>query len=257
MTRRAKERRVMRAQTKRHQEEVKALRNKRLTSRESWIQLLSAIDGPTSSVNSFNNDSQTNPLIINELQWKSSQLPIKVDAQKGQLLYSFSTKDYDIDFGIQMVCADGNLIELLAARRYESQKKQVQGELDLTGPGMVLLLWNNSFSWVHTKHLAYHVELKQETLPVFDAEKTQLALKARLERERKMLQFEVDYNRQETQLQTELQTIEFMRHQIEELQAQLKQHEDARENLIKKQDQLKDDIEDLCWELQGLFKFVV
>ncbi|KAG3019023.1 hypothetical protein PC121_g11965 [Phytophthora cactorum] len=267
MTRRAKERRMERVHAKLRQQEEKLLRDQRLSSRPAWIQLLAAIDGPSpNSSSSLHVSSSDSPKhkspIVDELQWKSSQvpiaasggfqLPIKLDARKGELHYSFSTRDYDVNFGVQMICADGSLIELLDTRRYESQKQQVEGHLRLTGPGMVLLLWDNSFSWVNTKQLAYHVELKQETLPVSEAEKTQLALKARLEREQKLLQAEGEYDGLETLVQTEAQTIEFLRHQIEELQLQLRQHEEEKEITNKKKDEVEEHIEELCWELQAL-----
>ncbi|OWY92448.1 F-box protein [Phytophthora megakarya] len=260
MTRRAKERRKERVHAKLQQEEEKRLRDERLSARPSWIHLLAAIDGPSSSSLHVSSDSPKPP-IVDELQWKSSQvpiaasggfqLPVKLDARKGELHYSFSTRDYDVNFGVQMICADGNLIELLDTRRYESQKQQVQGQLSLTGPGMVLLLWDNSFSWVNTKQLAYHVELKQETLPVSQAEKTQLALKARLKREQKLLQVEGEFDGLETKVQTEAQTIEFLRHQIEELQLQMRQHEEEKELFNNKKEQVGEAIEELCWELQG------
>ncbi|KAG3109659.1 hypothetical protein PI124_g10929 [Phytophthora idaei] len=267
MTRRAKERRMERVHAKLQQQEEKLLRDQRLSSRPAWIQLLAAIDGPSpNSSSSLRVSSSDSPKhkspIVDELQWKSSQvpiaasggfqLPIKLDARKGELHYSFSTRDYDVNFSVQMICADGSLIELLDTRRYESQKQQVEGHLSLTGPGMVLLLWDNSFSWVNTKQLAYHVELKQETLPVSEAEKTQLALKARLEREQKLLQAEGEYDGLETLVQTEAQTIDFLRHQIEELRLQLRQHEEEKEITNKKKDQVEEHIEELCWELQAL-----
>ncbi|KAL4162010.1 hypothetical protein PRNP1_002558 [Phytophthora ramorum] len=264
MTRRAKERRMERVHAKLRQHEEKLLRDQRLSARPSWIQLLTAIDGTSSSSSNLrlSSESPQKPTIVDELQWKSSQvpiaaaggfqLPIKLDARKGELHYAFSTRDYDVNFGVQMVCADGSLIELLDTQRYESQKQQVEGQLKLSGPGMVLLIWDNSFSWVNTKQLAYHVELKQETPPVSDAEKTQLALKARLQREQKLLQREGEYDGLETQVQTEAQTIDLLHHQIEELQTQLKLHEEAKENVNKKKDQVGEQIEELCWELQAL-----
>lgn len=246
-----------RVQAKQQQEEQRVARDQRLSRRPSWLQLLAAIDGSGSA-----QQSDRRAAIVDELQWKSSQvpiaaaggfqLPIKLDARKGALHYAFSTQDYDVNFGVQMICADGSMIELLETRRYESQKQQVQGQLSLVGPGMVLLLWDNSFSWVNAKQLAYQVELKQETPPASDAEKTQLALRARLEREQKLLQRESEFDGLETQIQTEAQTIEFLRHQIEELQHQLKQHEEAKETVTKNKDVVGEQIEELCWELQAL-----
>ncbi|RLN91715.1 hypothetical protein BBJ28_00005827, partial [Nothophytophthora sp. Chile5] len=166
--------------------------------------------------------------------------------------YAFSTRDYDVNFGVQMICADGTMIELMEARRYESQKHQVLGQLTLVGPGMVLLLWDNSFSWLNAKQLAYHVELKQETPPVSDVEKTQLALRARLERDQALLQRESEFDGLETQMQTEEQTLAFLQHQIEELQGQLRQHEQAKEDAATQKDRVGEQIEELCWELNAL-----
>uniref|UniRef100_A0AAV1U0P9 GOLD domain-containing protein n=1 Tax=Peronospora matthiolae TaxID=2874970 RepID=A0AAV1U0P9_9STRA len=263
MTRRAKERRTMRVHAKQQLEEERLLRDKRLRSRASWKQLLSTIDGPSSSRHVYNScSSSSESPIVDELQWKSSQvpiaasgnfqLPIKLDARKGQLLYSFRTRTYDVTFGVQMICADGSLIQLLEPRRYESQKQHVEGKLALTGPAMVLLLWDNSFSWVNTKQLAYHVELKQEILLVSEAEKTQMALQARLTRQQELLQRESEYDGLETQVQTEAQTIELLRHQIEELQTQLEQREEAKENIAREKHLVGEHVEDLCWELQAL-----
>ncbi|CEG35795.1 fyve and coiled-coil domain-containing protein 1 [Plasmopara halstedii] len=268
MTRRAKERRMERVRSTLQLREEKLERDRRLSSRPSWIQLLAALDGPfaSSTSSSLHVSNSANfkhqPSIVDELQWKSLQvpiaasggfqLPIKLDAQKGELHYSFSTKDYDVNFGVQMIDAYGSPIELLGTQRYESQKQQVKGKLSLTGPGLLLLLWDNSFSWVNAKRLAYHVELKQEALPVSDDEKTQLALKARFEREQKFVHTEGEYNFLETQLQTEAQTIDLLHHQIEELHLQLKKHEECREIFINEKKKVKNSLEDLYWELRAL-----
>ncbi|TDH72902.1 hypothetical protein CCR75_006671 [Bremia lactucae] len=268
MTRRAKERRVERVHAKLEQHEQRIQRINRLNSRPVWSKLLEDLDRPfTNKISSNVHVSSTEspkhkPLIVDELQWKSSQvpiaasggfqLPIKLDAEKGELHYTFSTRNYDVNFGVQMICADGSLIELLSSQRYESQKQLVEGQLSLTGPGMALLLWDNSFSWLNTKQLAYHVELKQEALSLSEAEKTQLASQARLERERKLEQTEAVYDGLETQLQTENQTINFLHYQIKELQLQLKQHEEERELINEKRLVVEDQIEELCWELRAL-----
>lgn len=257
-----------RVHTKLQLQEEQLLRDRRLSARTGWIQLLATIDGPPSVISRSSQHAATGdspkhkPPIVDELQWKSSQvpipasrgfqLPIKLDAKKGELHYSFSTKDYDVDFGVQMICADGSLTELLGTRRYESQKEQVKGQLDLKGPGLVLLMWDNSFSWVNTKRLAYHVELKQEALPVSDAAKTQLALSERLKREKKLVETTVECDQLNTQLQTEAQTIDLLRYQIEELQLQMRQHEEVREITQKKKEKVGDCMKDLCWELQAL-----
>lgn len=113
MTRRAKERRRERVQEKMRVDEERELRERALSSRAEWRQLLLAIDGPpATAVQLFSQQQQPSPpkpkQIVNELQWKSThvpiaaasvfQLPIKLDAPKGALQYEFSTRDYDVNF---------------------------------------------------------------------------------------------------------------------------------------------------------------
>lgn len=110
MTRRAKERRRERAEEKQRADERREARDRALAGRTEWRQLLAAIDGAV--VQHFAQQQQPSPpkpkQIVNELQWKSThvpiaaasvfQLPIKLDAAKGALQYEFSTRDYDVNF---------------------------------------------------------------------------------------------------------------------------------------------------------------
>lgn len=112
MTRRAKERRLERTQEKARALDEKMAREIKLNARPEWKQLLAAIDGVPATLKWTHQPSPpkpATPAIVQELQWKSMhvpiaaasnfQLPIKLDGPRGTLLYSFSTREYDLDFG--------------------------------------------------------------------------------------------------------------------------------------------------------------
>lgn len=116
MTRRAKERRVERVAEKQRALEEQRARERRLSARPEWRQLLRAIDGPPPAAPGTSADAKAarrtraaSVSIAHDLQWRSSnvpvaaagafQLPVKLDAPKGVLRYAFSTRDYDVNFG--------------------------------------------------------------------------------------------------------------------------------------------------------------
>lgn len=143
------------------------------------------------------------------------------------------------------------MVELMEAQRYESQKQQITGQLDVVGPGMILLIWDNSFSWLNTKQLAYSIELKQETLLSSEAKKVELARHARLTRERAVWNKENELDTVQTSIQTYEQTILDIKRQIEELQQHLQEKEETRVKIFQQQEQVEDQIDTLCWEIQG------
>lgn len=150
-----------------------------------------------------------------------------------------------------MICADGTMIELVEPQRYESQKQAIRGRVELVGPGMVLLVWDNSFSWLNTKQLAYSVELTQETPEASEERKTALAQHARVERERALLAKDMELGRLQTTIAAQEQTIEFIKHQIEELKLKLAKSEDEKAALETLRDGVEEQIDTLVWEIDG------
>uniref|UniRef100_K3WZ08 GOLD domain-containing protein n=1 Tax=Globisporangium ultimum (strain ATCC 200006 / CBS 805.95 / DAOM BR144) TaxID=431595 RepID=K3WZ08_GLOUD len=270
MTRRAKERRMERVQGKQRAAEERALRDQTLSARPEWRQLLVAIDGPPATQRISQQQSsppkppppQNQSQIVNALQWKSThvpiaaasvfQLPIKLDAPKGVLHYEFYTRDYDVNFSVQMICADGTMVELVEPQRYESQKQHITARLELVGPGMVLLIWDNSFSWLNTKQLAYTIELTQETPEISAERKTALAQRARYDRERALLSKDTELDRLQTTIEAHDQSIEFFKKQIEGLQEQLHKREEEKEASEKQKQSVEEQIETLAWEIRAL-----
>lgn len=112
-----------RVQEKQRAGDERLSRDRALAARPEWRLLLAAIDGPQEAaavqlVSQLQQPSPPKPAgsssassqnqIVNELQWKSThvpiaaagvfQLPIKLDALKGVLRYEFHTRDYDVNF---------------------------------------------------------------------------------------------------------------------------------------------------------------
>jgi hypothetical protein len=150
-----------------------------------------------------------------------------------------------------MICADGTMVELVEPQRYESQKQHITARLELVGPGMVLLIWDNSFSWLNTKQLAYTIELTQETPEISAERKTALAQRARYDRERALLSKDTELDRLQTTIEAHDQSIEFFKKQIEGLQEQLHKREEEKEASEKQKQSVEEQIETLAWEIRG------
>ncbi|TMW66511.1 hypothetical protein Poli38472_004276 [Pythium oligandrum] len=273
MTRRAKERRMERVQEKQRATEEQQRRDAKLNARPEWQALLQRIDGDEGSRNATENASPPKPKGLNlneELQWKSTNVPIaassvfplhiKVDAASAVVHYEFSTRDFDINFAIQMIDINGTMLELLPSQRYESHKHTVTGQLNVTGPGLLLLVWDNSFSWLNTKQLAYTIELKQDVFSVggnggygaTPEQRAGLARHERLKREKLRGRHETELSALEGTIETQGNQIDLIKHQLNELQKQLERAEQKREETIKEREHVEDAIDALSWEIHAL-----
>ncbi|KAJ0411966.1 hypothetical protein ATCC90586_009923 [Pythium insidiosum] len=271
MTRRAKERRLERVQARQRSEEALARRH----SRPEWTALLALIDSgeavapaATEAVAAASARDALAP--VEQLRWTSTHvpvaaasaftLPIQVDASRATVRYEFSTRDFDISFGVQLLGTEGNVTELLEPKRYESHQAAVVGSVDVSGRGMVLLVWDNTFSWLNAKQLAYTVELRQEVPPAdwnpptaaSDDQRWTLAVYERAKREKLRLHRKTELQRLTASVQTHEQQIEFLRHQIETLQRQLEETETAKTKTLEQTQHTEDDLETLEWEIEAL-----
>ncbi|GLD98710.1 hypothetical protein PINS_up007428 [Pythium insidiosum] len=267
MTRRAKERRLARVEARQRSEEALARRQ----SRPEWKALLSLIDsGEAAAADPPCSDALDHPT-VDQLRWTSTHipvaaataftLPIQVEAALATLHYEFSTRDFDISFGVELLGADGNVTELLAPQRYESHRAAVTGSVEIAGRGMVLLVWDNTFSWLNAKQLAYTVELQQD-VPAQAAgwraqtantdQRSTLAVYERVKREKLRVHRATELERLTATVQTHEQQIQFLQHQIETLQRQLEETETAKSQTIERRQAAEDDIETLEWEIDAL-----
>lgn len=117
---------------------------------------------------------------------------------------------------------------------------------------MVLLIWDNSFSWLNTKQLAYNIELTQETPEASEDRKTALAQRARYDREHALLAKDTELDRVQMAIQSQEQSIEFIKHQIEELQKKLDNGEREKAVLELQKDGVEEQIDTLVWEIRGI-----
>ena len=87
------------------------------------------------------------------------ELPIQVDFEQATLSYQFHTKEYDICFAISR--KDDNLeTYILEPTRFDAHVEAIVGSYLITGPTLLYLIWDNEYSWLNSKNLAYSVELR-------------------------------------------------------------------------------------------------
>lgn len=92
-------------------------------------------------------------------------------AQDGpvQILWQFSTVDYDVGFGVDFECveADGSITidPILATSRCNSESRVVTGTHITSLPGTWLLKFDNSYSYFRSKRLFYRVLCNAQQQP--------------------------------------------------------------------------------------------
>mmetsp|Transcript_87979 Transcript_87979/g.175980 ORF Transcript_87979/g.175980 Transcript_87979/m.175980 type:complete len:223 (+) Transcript_87979:175-843(+) len=111
----------------------------------------------------------TSLLEIAALHYKSSSQQIKttfelrvpISFPGAKLKYSFGTENHDINFGMIFESAHGDQTVIMAQERIQSQKEPFTGTYEFnTSGGMVVLVWDNSYSWLRAKALSYSVTLQ-------------------------------------------------------------------------------------------------
>ncbi|RQM20024.1 hypothetical protein B5M09_004288 [Aphanomyces astaci] len=160
MTRRAKEQRQKRLELKRTVETAEEIER-----RQKWTLLLKQIDTPARP------RTMSAPQM---LTWHSShavvaaagkfELPVRVEHAGSELSYTFNTKDMDINFSITFA---GTTSEeyMVHPTRCASHESTIRGCHKVPGPGTVVLVWDNEYSWINSKELSYHVGLAQTSSP--------------------------------------------------------------------------------------------
>jgi len=92
---------------------------------------------------------------------KKDLLKVPFLVERGNSLkWEFSTINHDIVFGVFYESDDGNLIEVVRPCRYNAHKESVVGTLQVTNPGVYVLIWDNTYSYIRGKNLIYkaHIE---------------------------------------------------------------------------------------------------
>jgi hypothetical protein len=128
----------------------------------------------------------------------------------------------DIEFGILFEDLEDKVSVLTDIKLVDSEGKMFEGELGISKPGCVYLIWENSFSWV-TKQLSYSVELHVNAFSAAESQMTSTALEStrKLGYSNKVIKYET--KRLETihrQLSSDMDSIS---KKIAELEAELLQ----------------------------------
>ncbi|ETW06012.1 hypothetical protein, variant [Aphanomyces invadans] len=222
MTRRAKEQRQKRLELKRAADTPEEAER-----RLKWALLLKTLDAPARL-----RALSAPPM----LTWHSShaivapagrfELPIRVEEAGSDLSYTFETKDMDIDFSITFEGLT-SVEYLVHPTRCASHESTVRGSLDIPGPGTVVLVWDNEYSWFNAKELSYHVGLKTPEPDVSTAKSPVSLLDVELDsRKQQYRTLNESYDMLQLQCTKRATSIQVIERQIEELQRELHEEKD-------------------------------
>jgi len=168
MTRRAKEQRQKRLEMRMVPPTPEEIERKR-----TWTELLKRIDIEQADEMKIQANRPRTQSAPQELQWKSSsaviaasgkfRLPVRLEYVQAELLFEFTTKEFDITFSISFIDSNGIQQYLISPTRCASHEYPVKGKHDIKGPGMITLEWDNEYSWINSKQLCYTVQLRQSS----------------------------------------------------------------------------------------------
>lgn len=86
-------------------------------------------------------------------------LTYKVTSGDQALRWVFWTESHDIGFGISYQPADGKPEQIIADTRINCQQVPEDGIHKCVKPGTYIVKFDNSYSWMNSKHLSYSIEL--------------------------------------------------------------------------------------------------
>lgn len=90
------------------------------------------------------------------------KLTVPVDVPGSVVSFNFETKFGDIAFGVTFVAQEDKDTEsVVDLARIRSDLEIIDGSFEVPRVGVVNFLWDNSFSWLTAKSLAYNVVLQQ------------------------------------------------------------------------------------------------
>nr|XP_042907230.1 SEC14-like protein 4 [Parasteatoda tepidariorum] len=92
----------------------------------------------------------------------STDVVIDVLHPSSVLMWEFETKDRDIGFGINCKIPDqndGEIIELIPKKRIDTSNGPETGTYVCHNAGSHILLFDNSYSWLHSKEIYYKTKV--------------------------------------------------------------------------------------------------
>lgn len=91
---------------------------------------------------------------------KYKRVKVEVESAGMQILYQFLTNDHDIGFSVEyQKTREGEGKVLIPMERKTSHFMMEQGCIDCHVPGVYVIVFDNSYSWLRPKEVAYHTEL--------------------------------------------------------------------------------------------------
>ena len=108
--------------------------------------------------------------VTDTFRWQTSgtlvqtelKLSVPVEVPGSIVSFNFETKSGDIAFGITFISEDDGEVETVVdLERLRSDLETISGSFEVPREGIVYFLWDNSYSWLSSKDLAYSVELQQ------------------------------------------------------------------------------------------------
>jgi len=93
-------------------------------------------------------------------QRSSLDVPVEVDTAGSVLKWVFRTKDYNIKFGLFYRHKKNQLEELIPLESVDCQLLPEENEYICERTGTYMLHFDNSYSWLTTKHLWYKVDVE-------------------------------------------------------------------------------------------------
>eukprot|EP01041_Mallomonas_annulata_P001091 gene1091-2122_t len=153
------------------------------------------------------------------------KLSVPVEVPGSVVSFSFDTKAGDIAFGITFVSEeDGEEESVVDLTRVRSDLETIAGSFEVPREGVVNILWDNSFSWLTAKDLAYNVELQQEAAVISADSARVTAAKDLLKKiNEDNIKCKQRCEQEKTNIQTLSTEIPILEKQIEQLQLALKQ----------------------------------
>mmetsp|Transcript_25756 Transcript_25756/g.43403 ORF Transcript_25756/g.43403 Transcript_25756/m.43403 type:complete len:432 (-) Transcript_25756:504-1799(-) len=88
-------------------------------------------------------------------------LPVPVANPHTLVSFTFQTSNGDISFSMVFIGLNGEEEILIPPSRLQSDEEPVHDSVTLEGQGTLILLWDNSYSWLHKKELSYSLQIEQ------------------------------------------------------------------------------------------------
>ncbi|KAG8190658.1 hypothetical protein JTE90_001267 [Oedothorax gibbosus] len=97
---------------------------------------------------------------LNVSRFSKSDIRYEVDKSGSFLEWEFETKNRDIGFGLYFKESEGSkTIELIPKQRMDTDYEPEVGMYKCEKPGTYIIVFDNSYSWIHSKDIFYKVKI--------------------------------------------------------------------------------------------------